>query len=213
MTTRPRISTVYATGALLALAALDATAADTGTLYNFGLNEKHTNVTFTSEADVENIYGMCHVASGTTWLDLETGKGKARIVVPVKHMKTGIDERDEHLRSDAWLDEEKHPEIVFVSDGFDITAKNRDKGVYEAKVKGTITIKGVKRDIETTARIVAVAEKSAKAAGLGDGKWVRVTASFDVPLADFDVKVPDGPVQGKVSPIWAVKFDCYAGEK
>lgn len=191
------------------LASLPALAADSGDVYRFGTHEKHTNVTFTSEADIENIYGMTHVASGSATLDLAGGKGSASITIPVKELRTGIDKRDEHLRSDAWLDEEKFPSITFEAASFDVSAKNREKGLYEATVKGTLTIHGVAKELTTTAKIAAVPEKAAKV--LGDGKWVRVTTAFDVRLGDFGIKIPDGPVKGKVSETWAIKFDCYAG--
>lgn len=203
------------TRAVLGLALLVATlptAAPAGEAdaktYHVGTQTKHTNVTFTSEADVENIYGTTNVASGTVWLDLVDRKGKASITVPVKHMKTGIELRDEHLRSEQWLDEKKHPDITFVTDGFEVAETNREKGIHEAKVKGKLTIHGVTKDLETAVRITVVPSEKSKI--LGEGDWVRVVTGFEVKLSDFGVKIPEGPVQGKVSDVWAVKFDGYA---
>ena len=196
-------------GLAATLVGLPAIAAESDVkTYHLGTHSKHTNVTFTSEADLENIYGITHVVSGTVGLDLVDKKGKASITVPVKHMKTGIDARDGHLQNDQWLDAAKFPDITFVTQGFDVVEKNKDKGIWEAKVKGTLTVHGVAKDLETTARIVTVPEDKAKI--LGEGSWVRLTTSFDVKLSDHGVKIPDGPVQGKVNDTWAVKFDCYA---
>jgi len=194
--------------ALLA-AAFPAAAGDTDAkTYHFGTHSKHTNMTFTSEADLENIYGTSNVASGTVWLDLAEKKGKASITVPVKNLRTGIELRDEHLRSDQWLDAAKFPDITFATEGFDVAEKNKDKGIWEARVKGKFTMHGVAKDLEAPVRIVTVPAEKAKV--LGEGSWVRVTTGFEVKLSDHGVKIPDGPAQGKVNDTWTVKFDCYA---
>jgi polyisoprenoid-binding protein YceI len=178
-------------------------------LYWFGTHLRHNNITFTSEADVENIYGVTHTLRGTTWIDWKTMKGKCSIAVPVKSMRTGIDLRDEHLRSDIWLDEAKYPDIRLVSDDITVTVRNKDKGLYDAKVAGDLTIHGVTRRVETAARVIQVMDEKSKQM-IGDGEWVRVIATFDVRLSDYRIVIPEGPVQGKVNPVWSVKFDCYA---
>jgi polyisoprenoid-binding protein YceI len=198
---------VFVVAALAAVSAL-AAAEDAGKVYHFGMNEKHTNVTFSSETEIETIDGLTHTASGRTWVDFDGLKGKCNITVPVDSMKTGVDLRDEHLRSETWLDQKKYPDISFVSDDFDLVAKNKDKGIYSAKVKGKLTIHGVTKDLETTAKVVKLSKE--QAAMVGDGEWVHVVAGFDVTLKDFDVKIPAGAVVAKVSPTWTVKFDCYA---
>lgn len=197
-------------GLALLAAALPAAAGESDArTYRFGTQAKHTNVTFTSEADVENIYGTTNVAGGTVVLDLVDRKGTASITVPVKHLKTGIELRDEHLRSEQWLDEKKHPDITFVAAGFEFAETNKEKGIHEAKaVKGKLTIHGVTKDLETAVRITVVPAEKSKI--LGEGDWVRVSTGFEVKLSDFGVKIPEGPVQGKVSDVWAVRFDAYA---
>lgn len=204
-----RIVPALALCAALFTAAAASGGATDAKSYHFGTHTKHTNVTFTSEADLENIYGMTNVASGSVVLDFVDKKGSAAITVPVKHMKTGIEARDGHLRNDQWLDEAKYPDLTFTADSFALVEKNKDKGIWEAEVKGRFTAHGVTRDLTTTARIVAVPDARA-AEILGKGSWVRVTTSFDVKLSDHGVKIPDGPVSGKVNDTWAVKFDCYA---
>ena len=61
-----------------------------GSVYRFGTDAKHTNISFVSEADIENIYGMTHTASGRTWIDFDALEGKCNVVVPVKDLDTGI---------------------------------------------------------------------------------------------------------------------------
>jgi polyisoprenoid-binding protein YceI len=197
----------------LALAAVAAASAlalaeDAGKVYRFGMHDKHTNITFTSETEIETIDGLTHSASGQTWIDFEALKGKCSVKVPVDSLRTGVDLRDEHLRSETWLDQKKYPDISLVSDGFDLVAKNKDKGIYSAKFKGKLTIHGVTKDLETTAKVIKLSKEQSDM--MGDGEWVHVVAGFDVTLKDFDVVIPAGAVVAKVSPTWTVKFDCYA---
>ncbi len=202
-----RVTAALFAAALAAGSAL-AVAEDAGKVYHFAMHEKHTNVTFSSETEIETIDGLTHTASGQTWIDFDGLKGKCNIKVPVDSMKTGVDLRDEHLRSETWLDAKKYPDISFASDGFDLVAKNKDKGIYSAKVKGKLTIHGVTKDLETTAKIVKLGKEQADM--IGAGEWVHVVAGFDVTLKDFKIEIPAGAVVAKVSPTWTVKFDCYA---
>jgi polyisoprenoid-binding protein YceI len=133
---------------------------------------------------------------------------RGSLTVPVDSLRTGVDLRDEHLRSETWLDQKKHPDITLVSDGFDLVAKNKDKGIYSAKFKGKLTIHGVTKDLETTAKVIKLGKEQSEM--MGDGEWVHVVAGFDVTLKDFDIVIPAGAVVAKVSPTWTVKFDCYA---
>ena len=174
-----------------------------GKVYYFGSHTKHSNVSFTSEADIETIVGTTNTVGGQTWLDLKDGKGKANITIPVKNLKTGIATRDEHLRAENWLNEAKFPEIKFAS--ADIQSTNDKKTKWKAK--GKITIKGVTKDLTATVTVRAIPEKLWKK--LGSGEWVRVKTKFDVKVSDFGVKIPDG-VGPKVSDTWSISFDCFA---
>jgi polyisoprenoid-binding protein YceI len=211
-TTKPPEETMKTThlvlAAFAAISGLALAADDAGRTYRFGMHDKHTNITFSSETEVETINGISHTAKGSTWIDFEALKGKCDIAVPVSSLRTGIDARDEHLRSDQWLDAEKHPDIKLASESFDLTVKNKDKGIYESKLKGKLTIHGVTKDLETTAKVVKLSAEQNKL--VGEGEWVHVIATFDVTLKDFDVIIPSERVLAKVSPTWTVKFDCYA---
>lgn len=197
-------------GTLAGVSSLDGgavVAQESGTVYRFGTSKKHTNVTFVSEAEIENIYGSTNVVEGQTFLNFDEGRGKCNVRIPVEHMKTGIELRDEHMRSDQWLDAEQYPEIQFRSS--DVTfSKSGAGGSYRGKAKGEITIHGVTRELEADVRLRKVPEKFSKM--IGDGQWVRVTTEFDVKLSDFDIEIPAGQVAAKVSQVWRVKFDSYA---
>src|SRR5262245_45664247 len=113
----------------LALAAL-APAPDETTFY-VGHHPKFVNITFESQADIETIVGTTNAAKGTVKADLEKGTGSVTLSVPVASMKTGIDMRDEHLRSKDWLEAAKFPDITFVS--------KKVEPVKDAKNRVTVT--------------------------------------------------------------------------
>src|SRR6185503_6948292 len=91
-----------------------APAPDEATFY-VGHHPKFVNITFESQADIETIVGTTNKAKGEIKADLEKAAGSVSISVPVASMKTGIDMRDEHLRSDQWVDAKKFPDLTFVS--------------------------------------------------------------------------------------------------
>jgi polyisoprenoid-binding protein YceI len=174
-----------------------------GKIYYIGTHTKHTNVSFVSEADIETIYGSTNAAGGQTWIDFEGGKAKCRVNVPVKHLKTGIETRDEHLRGEKWMNAAKYPEISFRSG--DITKSGKTGSKWKAK--GRINIKGVMKDLTADVKIRRIPEKLWKK--LGKGEWVKVTTTFDVKITDFGIEIPEG-VGPKVSDTWTVKFQVYA---
>src|SRR5258706_7210802 len=95
--------------AAFALLAFARAAAPDETTYYVGHHPKYVNITFESEADIENIVGTTNKATGEIKADLEKGTGSVSITVTVASMKTGIDMRDEHLRSEMWLNAAKFP--------------------------------------------------------------------------------------------------------
>ena len=51
----------------------------------------------------------------------------------------------------------------------------------------------------------------AEAGGVDPYEQAQINAaSYDVRLSDHGVKIPEGPVQGKVNDVWQVKFACFA---
>ena len=79
---------------------------------SFLLDDKGSSrATFESDAPVENIVGITTSLSGTLTLDLAapTKSAAANVVVDLRHVKTGIDKRDAHMRSKDFLDTAKFP--------------------------------------------------------------------------------------------------------
>lgn len=186
---------------LFALGAVSARAEEN--TYYFGTSSQRTNITFESQTDFETILGSTNQATGTVAGDLAKGTGTVSVEVPVASLRTGIELRDEHLRSPMWLDAEKYPKLTFTS-----TQARRLRGnLWE--VRGVLSLHGVSREITLKAEVRAIPAGVAQSAGLEPGEWVRVSAPFTIKLSDFGVKVPQ-MAAAKVNDLWNVKILAYA---
>ena len=187
---------------ILAFAFLTASAAGE-TTYHFGVTPQNTNVTFESETDFETILGSTREIHGTAIVDFDGGTAQTSLEVPVDTLRTGIDLRDEHLRSGMWLDCGKYPTISFVS----TSARKVDEKSWE--VSGTFSMHGQSRELTTIVDVRPIPASVAKQAGLGKGDWIRITAQFEVKLSEYGVKIPKKPAQ-RVNDTWKVKVQVFA---
>lgn len=188
----------------LALAALiQVRPADAAELtFTIGGDSKNSNITFESEADFETILGRTNTASGTVVADLVAGTGSVDVRVPVASLDTGIELRNKHLQSGDWLDARTSPELRFVSR----SARKLEDGSWE--IAGDFTLHGVSKPLTLRAQVRPIPADAAKAAGLGKGDWLRVSAPFEVKLSEHGVEVP-GKVAGRVSDVWKVKLNLF----
>jgi polyisoprenoid-binding protein YceI len=196
--TRNRLSTAFivAAGLLLPTAAVAQT-------YDFGVDSKFVNIAFESRMDVEDILGVSHSITGTA--SLAPGAGSFDFKVPVDSLRTGIDLRDEHLRSEYWLDAKKYPAIAFK--GSRIKSLGGDR--YE--VSGTFSLHGVGKPLTVTVEATRIGRELAVKAGMKEANWLRVRAEFEVKLSDFGVAIPD-MAAAKVSDSWKVRLSLFAME-
>jgi polyisoprenoid-binding protein YceI len=81
-------------------------------------------------------------ASGTLTLDkAKPQNSKINATIQVANMVTGIDQLNEHLKSELFFDVAKFPIATFVSDKVTLTGKNT------AKVHGILTVRGVAKPV------------------------------------------------------------------
>ena len=193
---------VLASLVALTLASLAPVAAEE-TTYHFGTSPKNTNVTFESETDFETILGSTREIRGTAVIDFDSDSAKTTLEIPVESLRTGIDMRDEHLRSGMWLNAEKYPTISFVS----TRARKIDDTHWE--ITGTFSMHGKSRELSTTVEVRPIPGSVAKQAGLGEGDWIRITAPFEVTLSDFGVEIPKKPAL-RVNDTWKIKIQAFA---
>jgi polyisoprenoid-binding protein YceI len=112
---------------------------------------------------------------GTATLDAD-GNGSARFVIPVAALRTGHEDRDTKLLGPLWLDGDSHPEIVLETTSLEKVLPT----VWLAE--GTWTMRGVTKPVRFYANVQYLPEMR----NVGEDV-VRLEASFDIQLADFEV--------------------------
>ena len=146
-------------------------------------------IKFISDAPLEKIVGNAP-SKGTFSIDtadLSAMRGEASL--QVASMKTGNDIRDEHLRGDDWLEANKYPTIKFViksaaADGELVTKGEVTGG--NVILTGELSIHGVTKEIQAKANVKWKGDK------------FKITSSFSISLADYNVQGASGVVGKKV---------------
>jgi len=152
----------------------------------FSFNDKSDQAMFFSTTPLEDVTGISKEVNGTVTFnvtDLKTLKGK--ISISTASIKTGIDLRDEHLRSANWLDAEAYPEISFVIKSIsDIRQIEANK--LQANVTGDFTAHGVTKEVVADVTMMYL-DESEKTKAKAPGDLLGVDAKFNIKLSDFNV--------------------------
>ncbi len=114
---------------------------------------------------------------------------KATLRIDARSVDTGVEQRDNHLRSADFFDVENHPEIVF-------TLKKVTPNGSDYRFEGDLTIRGVTREVELAGEIDGPLEDPWGAQRIGlsaEGKLNRKDwgLTFNAPLAAGGVLVGD----------------------
>ena len=98
--------------------------------------------------------------------------------------------------NENYMESEKYPKTMFSGNIIDIKKVNFSKdGTYPVKVKGTLDMHGVKKEIETTGSLKI------------KGDQVLGTSSFIVALADYNIVIP-GVVKDKLAKTVKIDVSC-----
>jgi len=164
--------------AIAAFMAFAATAALAGEPAQWAVDPPHCSVNFTIKHIYAQIPGHFDRFEATVRFDPDNAGGSAvSVSVDAASINTGVDKRDEHLRSPDFFDTAKYPAITFKSESI---ARKDDKTFV---VKGKLTIKDVAREVELPFSYLGSMESP-----LEKGKTVAGFEShFPVKLADYHV--------------------------
>jgi polyisoprenoid-binding protein YceI len=182
--------------------------AKAGTVFYIDDPMSRNQVSFTSEAPLEDITGLTNVIAGYVVFNATDEKHAlmGQINVATASLDTGIPLRDEHLQGAAWLNAEANPLISFeVTKAKDVKVLTQKDGAttYEMTVEGEITLNGKTKKVQVPARVTHLMESEQTKARL-PGDLLAVRASFPVKLRDFGIKGFDGVVGQKVNDTIAV---------
>lgn len=189
---------------LIALPLLAAPQVSRAQTYRFDVPEKLVNITFESRMDVEDILGASNQVSGEVTRQKD-GRVSFHVKVPVASLRTGIAMRDEHLRSNQWLDAKQFPFIELKG------ASARKVGKDKWRLQGTFTLRGVSKPLEVDLTVKEIPAEVAVRAGLEKAAWIRARGEFKVKLSNHGVKIPS-MVTSKVADTWTVRVSLFAKE-
>lgn len=135
--------------------------------------------------------------STTAILNVETGDVAALMFVNAFSFRVAL--MQEHF-NENYMDSANHPKASFKGNiaDFDFAAVSAEE--TEHKVSGTITIKGVEKEIETTLKMSR------------DGDKILVNAAFDLLPSDFGIEIPS-IVREKIAETIHVSFNYELQEK
>ena len=118
-----------------ALAAIGLTPAAQAASY--AIDPTHTNVYFEAKHfGTSTNRARFDKKSGSVEFDRAARTGKAEVVIDTTSINSGVAPFDKHLRSDEFLDAEKHPTAVFKGDKFVFD------GDKVTEVQGSLTMRG-----------------------------------------------------------------------
>ena len=199
--TSQRIRSILSTAALAAVAPLAGQAADApakptppegGEVFAV-IEGRDRQIYFESNAPLEDIKGQSNQVIGYSVVDEDGELVSGEWWVPVKSLRTGIEERDKHLRGKDWLHAEENPHIkVRLTEVENWT----DAGSTAAFQKGTadlvgeVEINGVTQEVRAEDATVTILPESDRTKAIAPGDLMAVQATFAVALADHEVSHP-----------------------
>lgn len=148
---------------------------------------------FISDAPFEKIVGLSSGLDATVMINPNdiTNNPKGKIKVAINNIKTGIDLRDEHLRSEMWLNAEKFPNAEFQLTGIKNASSNKltDGKKVNATLVGKFSVHGITKDIEVQANLTYYKESEKTKARIA-GNLLIANAEFDIKLSDYGIQIP-----------------------
>lgn len=152
---------------------------------------KSGKIDFYSKASLEDIEAKNKTASAL--LDPKTGSIQFSVLMKSFEFEKAL--MQEHFNSD-YVESDKYPKSEFKGSIINNSEVNYSKaGTYNVKVKGELTLHGVTRPVETNGTIKV------------DGDHLEATSSFDITLADYNIKL-QSVVKNRISKTIKINVDC-----
>jgi len=131
--------------------------------------------TFFSTTPLEDISGMSTDVKGSVTFDVQDIENtlEGEIVISTASLKSGIDLRDEHLRSADWLDAEQFPEISFKIKSVENLNEVKEN-ILTANVTGEFTCHGVTKEVNSEVTLTYLDENEmTKNENAGRPAWCK----------------------------------------
>ncbi len=159
-----------------------------------------------SETDVENFTARTSKIKGTFNFDREAKTGTGTITVDGATLDTGVEQRNKDMRTPAWFNFDKNPEIKFEATRVQWMRDNN------YRITGSLTMNGVTKALITVATIKVTNANAATASARIAGDSLAVNAKFPVKLSDYKVSHPS-IAAGRVSETIVITLKTIATNK
>lgn len=148
-------------------------------------------ISFNAGTALEDIDAFNNAASSV--LDVNTGQIEFAVLIKGFEFKRAL--MQDHF-NENYMESDKYPKSVFKGKVLDLDKVNFGKdGSYPVKIKGTLDLHGVSREVETTGTLNV------------KGETIEASAAFPVLLADYNIAIP-GLVKDKISKTANVTVKC-----
>ncbi len=156
--------------------------------FHFNDEMGRNQATFFSHAPFEDITGLSNEVSGWVSFDIQDVKNTlvGEVFIKTASIKTGIENRDEHLRTSEWLNAEAYPNISFVIKEIE-TINNDVSNKLRLTVLGDFTVRGVTKQ-EYSDVTMEYLEESELTKTRMPGDLLGVKAKFNINLSDYGVR-------------------------
>lgn len=154
------------------------------------------NAVFKLDAPLEAIQGSANGISGAVTFDPETGAlTEGKLVVTTESLHVPNPMMKQHLHGNQWMEVAKYPEITFTTKSLSDVKVAGDTTTAEAV--GTLTIKGVSKEIKAPVKLTYLRDKLAQRVPNMKGDLLVLRSHFTVKRSDFGIN-PGAPTD-KVS--------------
>ena len=106
------------------------------------IDPEHSNIMFqVRHLGLAEVKGIFRKFEGTVNLEDNSAKSSVKVTIDAASIDTGVEKRDEHLRTADFFDVAKYPTITFVS------KKVTPAGKGKLKVIGDLTMHGITKEV------------------------------------------------------------------
>jgi len=154
------------------------------------------NAVFKLDAPLEAIQGSANGISGSIAFDPESpASTKGKLVITAASLHVPNPMMKQHLQGNQWMEVAKFPEISFETKELKNVKTSGD--TTTAEVLGTLTIKGVAKEITTPVKLTYLKGKLGQRVPNMKGDLLVIRTTFTIKRSDFGIN-PGAP-QEKVS--------------
>ena len=154
--------------------------------FSFDDPKGRNQATFFSSTPLEDVTGITNDVKGSVTFDVNDIKTlKGSVSISTGSINTGIDLRNEHMKSANWLDAESYPQITFTIKKVGDVQVVSDNSL-KAKVTGDFSLHGVTKEVTADATMNYLVE-SEQTRQRAPGDLLGVKANFDIVLSNYNV--------------------------